>query len=248
MSWPWSTIGLPEHATPAEIRAAEQNWRRHHADTQDPAERAKIEWAFELALQAAEQRDPSHLHHSGYPDPWVDSAQQTPAQLPALNPEHPPLACADVLATTILGLVRQSPDFDAFVVALARVHAWRDDQARSGADRNLRDWLVDGGQLNPLQVVRLARIFNWTPESTPLQEPVQDLDWRRIVSEAYHIVAPPDPGYTGSIGRGFLVAGGVAAVALTLLLLPRVMAGGIRILIPVALAALCAWLLIRWRR
>ncbi len=249
MSWPWSTIGLPEQSTPAEIRAARQSWLEQQGPDSDPDQRKHIERAFDLALEIAEQRDPSHLHHSEFPDPWKDSDAPAQDQLPALRPEHPPLPSADMLATTVLGLVRQAPDFDAFAAALSRVHAWRDDQTRRGADGYLRDWLVDGGQLSPIQIVRLARAFDWTPDSEPLQdEQVRDMDWRRIVSHAHHIVAPPDPAYTGSIGRGFLMAGGIAAVALMLLLLPRVMAGGVRILIPIAFAALCAWLLIRWRR
>lgn len=251
MSWPWSTIGLPADATPTEIRAAFERWRRDldEGKVQGSArETFEIERAFETALQLAEERDPSHLDAGQYPDPWRDADAPVAAQPPALQPEHPPLASADVLATTILGLVQQSPDFDAFASALARVRAFADPATREGADRYLRDWLVDGGRLTPLQVVRLARVFDWQPESKPLQDPDRDFDWRGIVRSAHAIVAPPDPAYTGSIGRMFLLVGGVAGVLLALLLLPRVMAGGARILIPVAFAALCAWLLIRWRR
>jgi hypothetical protein len=153
-----------------------------------------------------------------------------------------------VLATTILGLVRQAPDFADFATALGRVRAWGDAATREGADRYLRDWMVDGGQLTPLQVVRLARAFDWQPESPPLQDADRDQYWRQIVRQAHAIVSPPDPAYTGSIGRAFLVVGAVAGLGLAALLLPRVMAGGLRILIPVALAAIAAWVLIRWRR
>jgi hypothetical protein len=249
MSWPWTTISLPEDSTPAEIRAAHEAWRtRREGARPDPSD-AEIDRAFSVALEMAEERDPSHLHPSQYPDPWrpADAPAEASA-LPALRPEHPPRPSADVLATTLLGMVRQAPDFEAFTTALARVHAWRDADARSGADLYLRDWLVDGGELTPLQVVRLARAFDWQPTTPALQSPERDLDWRRVIKQAYDIVAPPDPAYTGSIGRSFLVVGAVAGVGLALLLLPRVMSGGLRILIPVALAALCAWALIRWKR
>lgn len=248
MSWPWSTIGLTEQATPTEIRAALENWRSHQSPEEDSADHEHIERAFEAALELAQQRDPSHLHHSQFPNAWADNDQAPPPQLPALRPEHPPQSDAETLASTLQELVRQSPDFEAFAIALARIPAWRNAETRRGADAQLREWLVDGSGLTPLQVVRLARAFSWTPESSPLQVPERDLDWRRVVSQAYNIVAPPDPAYTGSIGRGFLIAGGVAAVGLSLLLLPRVMSGGVRLLIPVAFAALCAWLLIRWRK
>ena len=49
-----------------------------------------------------------------------------------------------------------------------------------------------------------------------LQSPERDLDWRRVVKQAYDVVAPPDPAYTGSIGRGFLVVGAVTGVGLAL--------------------------------
>lgn len=248
MSWPWSTIGLSEHATPAEIRAARENWRSHQSPAEDSAEHEHIERAFEAALELAQQRDPSHLHHSQFPDPWADGDRTSPPQLPALRPEHPPLSDAETLTNTLKDLVHQAPDFEAFAIALGRIPAWRDAETRLGADAHLREWLVAGSGLTPLQVVRLARAFGWTPESPPLQAPERDLDWRRVVSQAYNIVAPPDAAFTGSIGRGFLIAGGVAAVGLSLLLLPRVMSGGVRLLIPVAFAALCAWLLIRWRK
>ncbi len=248
MSWPWTTISLPEDSTPAEIRAAHQAWRaRREGARPDPSDQ-EIDRAFMVALEMAEERDPSHLDPSQYPDPWRDAAAADAPAEPALRPEHPPLPSADVLATTLLGMVRQAPDFEAFTTALARVQAWRDGETRTGADRHLREWLVDGGELTPLQVVRLARVFDWQPTSPALQAPDRDLDWRRVVKQAYDVVAPPDPAYTGSIGRTFLVVGGVAGVALALLLLPRVMSGSLRILIPVALAALCAWALIRWKR
>lgn len=249
MSWPWSTISLPEDSTPAEIRAAHAAWRsRREGARPDPSD-AEIDRAFLVALEMAEQRDPSHLDPSQYPDPWRDGEQSpaAPAE-PALHPEHPPQADADILATTLLGMVRQAADFEDFTRALARVPAWRNGETRDAADRHLRDWLADGGQLAPLQVVRLARVFDWQPTTPALQSPDRDLDWRRVVKQAYDIVAPPDPVYTGSIGRGFLIAGAVAGVGLALLLLPRILSGGLRILIPVALAALCAWALIRWKR
>jgi hypothetical protein len=251
MSWPWTTISLPEDSTPAEIRAAHAAWRsRREGARPDPSD-PEIDRAFIVALEMAEERDPSHLDPSQYPNPWRatdEHAAPGAPQAPALRPEHPPVPSADVLATTLLGMVRQAPDFEAFTTALARVQAWRDFDTRVGADRQLRDWLTDGGELTPLQVVRLARVFDWQPTSAALQSPERDLDWRRLVKQAYDIVAPPDPAYTGSIGRSFLVVGAVAGVGLALLLLPRVMSGSLRILIPVALAALCAWALIRWRR
>ena len=248
MSWPWSTISLPEDSTPAEIRAAHEAWRaRREGARPDPSD-AQIDRAYVMALEMAQQRDPSHLHPSQYPDPWRSAdAPETPG-VPALDPAHPPVPSADVLATTILGLVRQAPDFEAFTTALIRVHAWGDADARTGADRQLRDWLVDDGQLSPLQVVRLARVFDWNPTSPALQAPERDLDWRRVVKLAYDVVAPPDPAYTGAIGRYFLIAGAIAGGGLALLLLPRIMSGGLRILIPVVLAAVCAWVLIRWKR
>ena len=248
MSWPWSTISLPADSTPAEIRAAHEAWRaRREGARPDPSD-AEIDRAYVMALEMAQQRDPSHLHHSQYPDPWRNADAAESAAVPALDPAHPPLPTADVLATTILGLVRQAPDFEAFTAALIRVHAWSDSAARNGADCQLRDWLVDGGQLSPLQVVRLARIFDWQPTSLALQPPERDLDWRRVVKQAYDVVAPPDPAYTGAIGRYFLIAGAIAGGGLALLLLPRIMSGGLRILIPVVLAAVCAWALIRWKR
>lgn len=249
MSWPWTTISLPEDSTPAEIRAAHEAWRaRREGARPDPSD-PEIDRAFIVALEMAEERDPSHLHPSQYPDPWraADATPDTTSE-PALRPEHPPRQSADVLATTLLGMVRQAPDFAAFTTALARVNGWRDADARNGADRYLREWLVDGGELAPLHVVRLARVFDWQPTSPALQSPERDLDWRRVVKQAYDIVAPPDPAYTGAIGRYFLIAGAVAGGGLALLLLPRIMSGGLRILIPVAIAALCAWALIRWKR
>ena len=140
MSWPWSTIGLPEQSTPAEIRAARESWLAQQGAESDPDERKHIERAFHLALEIAEQRDPSHLHHSEFPDPWKDSDAASPGQLPALRPEHPPLPSADMLATTVLGLVRQSPDFDAFAAALSRVLG-----PRSPAH-------VDGPRVDPVPV------------------------------------------------------------------------------------------------
>ncbi|MBK8070133.1 MAG: hypothetical protein IPK27_21730 [Rhodanobacteraceae bacterium] len=251
MSWPWSTIGLASDATPAEIRAAFEAWKRKLDAGEVPGsarDTFEIERAFETAIELAEERDPSHLDASQYPDPWRDPDAPPAAQPPALRPEHPPLASADVLATTVLGLVRQAADFNDFATALGRVRAFADPATREGADRYLRDWMVDGGQLSPLQVVRLARAFGWEPESPPLQPHDRDSQWRQIVHQAYAIVSPPDPAYTGSIGRAFLVVGAVAGLGLAALLMPRVMAGGLRILIPVALAAICAWALIKWRR
>ena len=251
MSWPWSTIGLPDDATPAEIRAAFEAWKKKLEAgevTGSARDTFEIERAFETAIELAEERDPSHLDASQFPAPWRDANAPTPDQPPALRPEHPPLPSADVLATTILGLVRQAPDFADFATALGRVRAWADAATREGADRYLRDWMVDGGQLTPLQVVRLTRAFDWQPDTPPLQDADRDQYWRQIVRQAHAIVSPPDPAYTGSIGRAFLVVGAVAGLGLAALLLPRVMAGGLRILIPVALAALCAWALIKWRR
>jgi hypothetical protein len=247
MSWPWSTIGLPDDATPAEIRSAHQSWREQNSAA-DSAAAAAIDRAFSVALEMAEERDPSHLHHSQFPDPWSDRDAANSATLPALRPDHPPQASADVLATALLGLARQAPDFEAFTVALSRLHAWRDAATRRGADGNLREWLVDGGDLPPLHVVRLSRVFDWTPSSPALQTPERDLEWRRLVKYAFDQVAPPDPAYTGSVGRGFLLVGTVAGIGLALLLLPRILAGGVRLLIPIVFAAACAWLLIRWRR
>lgn len=251
MSWPWSTIGLPADATPTEVRAAFERWKAEldAGKVQGSArETFEIERAFETALQLAEERDPSHLDASQYPDPWRDAGAAPPERQPALQPEHPPLPSADVLATTVLGLVRQSADFNDFAAALARVRAFGDAATREGADRYLRDWLVDGGQLTPLQVVRLARAFDWQPDSPPLQGGDRDEYWRSIVRQAHAIVSPPDPAYTGNIGRVFLIIGAVAGVLLAALLLPRVMAGGLRILIPVVLAAIAAWVLIKWKR
>lgn len=251
MSWPWSTIGLPDDATPAEIRAAFEAWKRK-LEAGEVAGSARdtfeIERAFETAIELAGERDPSHLDASQYPDPWRDPDAPSAAQPPALRPEHPPLASADVLATTILGLVRQSADFDDFAAALGRVRAFDDAATREGADRCLRDWLVDGGSLTPLQVVRLARVFGWQPETAPLQEVDRDDVWRSLVRQAHAIVSPPDPEYTEHIGRTFLIVGAVAAVLLAALLLPRVLASGLRILVPIVLAGIAAWVLIQWRR
>lgn len=251
MSWPWSTIGLPADASMTEIRAAFERWKRDldEGKVQGSArETFEIERAFETALQLAEERDPSHLDASRYPDPWRDRDVPAAARPPALQAEHPPLASADVLATTIFGLVRQSADFEVFAAALGRVRAFADPATREGADRTLREWLVDDGQLSPLQVVRLARAFGWQPDSPPLQVPERDQQWRSLVHRAHAIVSPPDPVYTNSIGRAFLAVGVVAGIGLAALLLPRVLAGGLRILIPVVLAAICAWVLIKWKR
>ncbi|GEM_PF-1628018 len=252
MSWPWTTIGLPEDATPTEIRTAFDAWKQLLAEGKvagSARDSFEIERAFEVALEMAEQRDPSHLHHSQFPDAWR-KPDATPSNAPiALNPEHPPLPSADVLATSLLGLIKQSADFSDLTAALARIRGWQDSDARNGADRFLREWLVDGGELTPIQVVRLARIFDWQPSSPTLQSPERDLDWRRVVKAAYDIIAPPDPAYTGAIGRGFLMVAAVAGIGLAALLLPRIMGGGgLRILIPVVFAAACVWLLIRWRR
>lgn len=248
MSWPWSTISLPEDSTPAEIRAAHQAWRgRREGARPDPSD-AEIDRAFLVALELAEDRDPSHLHHSQFPDPWRPADASTPALPPSLSPDHAPRPPSELLGQTLLDLVQNAPDFAAFTDALLRVRAWRDAQARSGADLHLREWLAAGGQLSPLQIVRLARVFDWQPTTPALQTPERDREWRRLVKYAYDIVAPPDPVYTSNVGHIFLGVAAIAGVGLAVLLLPRVMAGGLRILIPVALAALCAWALIRWRR
>ena len=248
MSWPWSTIGLSDDASPSEIRAALARWRGRQDGTDDAEHRALIERAFDAALLIADERDPSYLQPgSEYPNPWrdKDASAGTP---PKPQLEHPLVPSADVLATSLLGLVRTAPDFDALAVAMTPLRAWRDPSVRAGADRYLRDWLADGGQLQPAQVVRLARLFDWNPQTAAVQEPDRDAAWRHIVSSAYAIVAPPDPAYTNAMGRGFLVVGAVAAIGLAVVILPRILAGGARLLLPILFAAGCAYFFIRWRK
>ncbi len=248
MSWPWSTIGLPDDATPSEIRAAHATWRARTDAAMDGEHRALIDRAFDAALAIAEERDPSYLEPgSDYPNPWRD-ADAPAGRAPAPQLEHPPVPSADVLATSLLGLVRTAPDFDALAVAMTPLRAWRDAQARTGADKYLREWLVDGGQLQPAQVVRLARLFDWNPQTAAVQERERDAEWRHIVSSAYAIVAPPDPAYTNAMGKSFLVVGAVAAIGLALFMLPRILAGGGKLLLPILLAAGCAYFFIRWRK
>lgn len=250
MSWPWSTIGLPPDATLTEVESAYQRWRQNARRVDDPQDYERMERAFAAAMDSAGERDPSYLPHgSQYPDPWRDGNAE-PGTMPAPTDsiEHKPVPSADVLATSILGLIRQCPDWDALVVAMTPVRGWRDAQAREGADRYLRDWLVDGGQLSANQVVRLARLYDWTPETQPLQDPERDTVWRHIVKTAYAEVAPPDPAYTNAIGRAFIGVAIALGLVLGVLLLPKLLAGGFRVLIPLILAAACAWILIRWRR
>ena len=57
MSWPWSTIGLPDDATPAEIRAAFDAWKKKldaGEVTGSARDTFEIERAFETAIELAE--------------------------------------------------------------------------------------------------------------------------------------------------------------------------------------------------
>jgi len=246
MSWPWSTIGLPEDATPIEIRGAYGKWQESVGDQKTDDERL-IERAFEAALQLADERDPSFLPPgSDYPNPWRDP--DAPETLPVPHPAHPPVASADMLATALLGLARSSPDFDALCTGVGNLRAWRDAHARNGADLVLREWLIDNNDLDAAKVVRLARLFDWNPQTPSIQDADRDAQWRQLISAAYAQIAPPDAGFTHSMGRGFLMVGAIAAVGLALVILPRIMAGGGRLLIPLLFAGACAYFLIRWKR
>ena len=246
MSWPWSTIGLPEDATPSEIRSAYKNWQERPAE-QKTDDDTLIQRAFEAAQQMAEDRDPSFLPPgSDYPNPWRDPDVQQ--NLPATQPAHPPVASGDMLATSLLGLARTSADFTALCDAVGNLRAWRDAHARNGADLILREWLIDNNDLNAAQIVRLARLFDWNPQTPSIQDSERDAQWRDLVGNAYAAMAPPDPQFTNSMGRGFLMVGAVAAVGLSLLILPRILAGGGRLLIPLLFAGACAYFLIRWKR
>lgn len=255
MAWPWDLIGLPPDATASEVDAAYQRWRAQARRGDDPQLYERMEQAFTAALDAAGERDPSYLPHGAdYPNPWRDEGaaaaeergEAASSQDP--RPDSLPPASPDVLATSILGLLRQAPDFDALLVAMTPVRGWRDPATRRAADARLRDWLVEGGQLSAAQVVRLSRLFDWTPQSEPLQDAERDAEWRRLLRLAHAELAPPDPAYTNAIGRTFLAIAIGFGVLLALLILPRILAGGVKLLIPILLAAACAWLLIRWRR
>ncbi len=216
------------------------------------AEAARLEEAFLEARRIVAERDPSFLPHgTDYPNPWREpaaDASPTNDGPPLRLPSAAPLPSPDMLATTLLGFVRQAPDFDALLVMLRPVKGWLDADTRAGADRHLRDWLADGGDLSAAQVVRLARLFDWQPETKPVQSADRDGLWRERVRQAYQIVAPPPPEATDALGRAFLIVGGVAGVGLALLLLPKILGGSVRVLIPLVLAGLAAWVLIRWSK
>ena len=56
MSWPWSTIGLPDDATPAAIRAAFDAWKKKldaGEVTGSARDTFEIERAFETAIELA---------------------------------------------------------------------------------------------------------------------------------------------------------------------------------------------------
>jgi hypothetical protein len=249
MSYPFSTIGLPPDAGPAEVDAAYEAFKAR-AGSMTVAEAARLEEAFLEAKRIVAERDPSYLPYgTDYPNPWREAPKADGATPPAEPPSAPasaPLPSADMLATTLLGLVRQAPDFEALLVALRPVKGWMDAGTRAGADRHLREWLADGGDLSAAQVVRLARLFDWSEQSPVWQSPDRDAAWRERMRQANAIMAPPPAEATDKLGRIFLIVGGVAGVGLALLLLPRLLGGGFRILVPLAIAGLAAWLLIRW--
>lgn len=254
MSYPFSTIGLPPDAGPAEVDAAYEDFKAR-AGSMTVGDAARLEEAFLEAKRIVAERDPSYLPHGAeYPNPWREPSKESatgPGTSDRSAPPQPPAAAMpspDVLATTLLGFLRQAPDLDALIVMLRPVRGWMDADTRNGADRHLREWLADGGDLSAAQVVRLARLFDWQPETKPMQAPDRDTAWRERVRQAFQIMAPPPPEATDALGRTFLIVGGIAGVGLMLLLAPKILGGSVRVLIPLAIAGLAAWVLIRWAK
>jgi hypothetical protein len=250
MAWPWDVIGLRPDATPREVEDAWSAWRATARESDDPEGFRRKAEAFEAAIQRAAERDPSHLPAGAYPDPWdrpADEPTDDTGEVPPALPEDT-RSEDEKLAQQILTLTRAAEDFDELALAVQRFGAWHDRGTRTGAERLLRDAIVGGESLRSIEIVRISRLFDWQPESPPMQPLDEHRLWKARVHEAWQEYAPPDPAYTEGIGRTFLLVAGIAGALLSLLILPRVLAGGIGILIPIAFAALCAWLLIKWKR
>jgi hypothetical protein len=249
MAWPWDVIGLRPDATPREVEDAWSAWRATARESDDPEAFRRMAEAFEAASQLAAERDPSHLPAEAYPDPWdrpADEQRGGGQTLPALAEDT--RSADEKLAETILTLTRAAGDFDELALAVQRLGAWHDHRTRSGAERLLRDAIAGGEGLRNIEIVRISRLFDWQPDSPPMQALEEHRRWRARVQAAWQEFAPPDPAYTEGIGRTFLLLAGIAGALLALLILPRLLAGSLGILIPIALAALCAWLLIQWKR
>lgn len=239
MAWPFSTLGLPDDATPLEVQKAWNAWRASARRADDPAGYAQMEQAFAAAQQQAAERDPSRLPADSYPDPWAPSAAD--AASAAVSPIPSP-------SEQLLSLVRAAGDYESFVHAVAGLRAWQDPAQRSAVDLAIRQQIADGAALSAGELVRLSRLFDWQPTTPARQDAADDQRWRQRVGAAWAEFAPPDPAYTNRLGHVFLGLGALLTVGLGLLILPRLLHGGIGLLIPLLFALGCAVVLIKWKR
>jgi hypothetical protein len=201
MAWPWDTLGLREDATPLEVQKAWNAWRARSRPADDPEAYARMEQAFAAAQERAADRDPSRLPAASYPVAWSD-ATSAPANAPAATELLP----AEELVQALLIHVRNATDYEAFAHAIVSLNAWRDPQVRAAADCDLREQIAAGVMFSSGEIVRLSRLFEWQPESMPLQPADRDQRWRQRVQLAWAELAPPDAAYTSNLGRVFLGA------------------------------------------
>lgn len=243
-NWPWSQLNLPADASEDEVQAAWQKWRAG-ARPSDPGY-ADTERAFAAAFEQAAGR-PAFIPRPK-PAPPQDDADREPKS--PWGAQHQPSSTHDAtseLARDLLDRAEAAADYDDFIVRVNRLSLWTQADVRAATDLQVRELLLDR-PARAAAIVRMSRMFDWQPESPPLQSPERDERWRSLVRAAWQEFAPPDPAYTGNLGRVFLIVGAVLAVLLSLLILPRVLSGSVGILIPLAFAALCAFVLIQWKR
>lgn len=233
--WPWNLLQLPADAGEAEVQAAWQRWRAG-ARPSDPGY-AEMERAFTAAFEQSAGRPAQRPGAVARSDP-APLVVAPPAAVPHGEPD---------LAHALLELAESARDFDDFLGRVRQLPLGSTSQTAELTDRQLRDLLLQRSA-RPVAIVRLSRYFNWQPDSPPLQAPESDRQWRALMRSAWAEFAPPDPGYTSDLGRIFLLIGGVLAVLVLLLILPRLMAGSIGLLIPLAFAAVCACALIYFKR
>lgn len=243
--WPWSQLKIPADSSADAVQAAFEHWRAGSRPT-DPGY-ADMERAFSAAFEQAgrpafqPRATPAQSPQGSGPEapsPWGRTEQQ-PATLAR--------DAASELAGDLLERAEAAADFDDFVGRVNRLSLWTQADVRADTDLQVRELLLDR-PARAAAIVRLSRIFDWQPESKPLQTPERDQRWRELVRAAWAEFAPPDPAYTGNLGRVFLIVGAILAVLLSLLILPRLLAGSVGILIPLVFAALCAFVLIQWKR
>lgn len=231
--WPWNVLHLPANASEAEVQSAWQRWRAG-ARPSDPGY-AEMERAFAAAFEQTAGR------------PAMPASTVSPLDPPNASSAAPSSQDQYEVAHELLDRAESARDFEDFVARVRQLPLWTSTQTAELTDRQMRDLLLQR-PARPVAIIRLSRFFNWQPDSPPLQAPESDRQWRALMRSAWAEFAPPDPGYTSDLGRIFLLIGGILAVLVLLLILPRLLAGSIGLLIPLAFAAVCACALIYFKR